>query len=163
MLEDKTGALCGVSVALGAWSAGAPIEVCRELEHFGIELGTAFQIYDDWLDVWGNSQKSGKTLGTDLSQLKPTLPILRTLQQMDPSARAAWIASVEEESPLAIERMRGYLDQFDASRYTLGFARDLVRDAISRLDAIAHRVGGWDNPAYQALQAIAYASIQRSG
>lgn len=163
MLEDKTGALCGVSVALGAWSAGAPIEVCRELERFGIELGTAFQIYDDWLDVWGNSQKSGKTLGTDLSQLKPTLPILRTLQQMDASARAAWIASVEEESPQAIERMRGYLDQYDASRYTLEFARDLVRDAIARLEAMARRLGGWDNPAFQALNALAYASVQRSG
>lgn len=163
MLEDKTGALCGVSAALGAWSTGAPLEVCRELDRFGIQLGTAFQIYDDWLDVWGNSQKSGKTLGTDLSQLKPTLPILRTLQQMGAPARAAWIASVEEESPQAIEQMRGLLDQYDASQYTLEFARAIVRDVTARLEGMADRLGGRDNPAFEALLGLAQASIQRTG
>jgi len=163
MLADKTGALCGVSTALGAWSAGAPLEVCRELELFGIELGTAFQIYDDWLDVWGNSLKSGKTLGMDLSQLKPTLPILRTLQQMDCDSREAWVASVESQSPKAIEQMRAYLDQYDASQYTLDAARDQIRTAIGRLVAIADRLGGRENPGFQALMALAHASVQRAG
>lgn len=163
MLEDKTGALCGVSIALGAWSAGAPIELCRELERFGVQLGTAFQIYDDWLDVWGNSHQSGKTLGTDLSQLKPTLPMLRTLQRMESGPRAAWIASVEEESPSAIDQMRSYLHDYDASEYTLDFARQMIRDATSRLEAMARKVGGLDNPAYQALVALAHASVHRTG
>lgn len=163
MLADKTGALCGVSTALGAWSAGAPLEVCRELEQFGIELGTAFQVYDDWLDVWGNSHKSGKTLGTDLSQLKPTLPILRTLQQLSPDARDTWISCVEHDSPHAIEQMRSYLEQYDASVYTLEFAKELVRTATSRLEGIASRLGGHDNPAFRGLMVLAEASVQRTG
>jgi octaprenyl-diphosphate synthase len=163
MLEDKTGALCGVSAALGAWSAGAPLEVCRELEQFGVELGTAFQIFDDWLDVWGSSQKSGKTLGTDLSQLKPTLPILRTLDQMGHDARRLWIASAEEESPRAVEQMRMMLEQHDASQYTLQFARDRIGAAIGRLESLAIRCGGRENPAYQSLLRIAHASVHRSG
>lgn len=163
MLADKTGALCGVSTALGAWSAGAPLEVCRELEQFGLELGTAFQIYDDWLDVWGNSHKSGKTLGTDLSQLKPTLPILRTLQQMGADARGAWISCVEQDASHAISLMRSYLEKYDASSYTLGFAKNQVRLAISRLESIASRLGGRDNPAFRSLMDLARASVQRTG
>lgn len=163
ILADKTGALCGVSVALGAWSAGAPLEVCRELEQFGVELGTAFQVYDDWLDVWGNSHKSGKTLGTDLSQLKPTLPILRTLQQMGRDEREAWISSVEQDSPHAVDQMRDYVERYDASSYTLAFAREQIRMATSRLEEIASRLGGHDNPALHGLIALAQASVQRTG
>lgn len=163
MLADKTGALCGVSTALGAWSVGAPLDVCRELDQFGIELGTAFQIYDDWLDLWGNSHQSGKTLGTDLSQWKPTLPVLRTLQLLDRETRNAWIATAESDAPRAIQQMRSLVDRCDASMYTLESAREQIRTATARLEGIAQRLGGRDNPGYLGLLALAHASVHRSG
>ncbi|MFY7874182.1 MAG: polyprenyl synthetase family protein, partial [Pirellula sp.] len=52
LLEAKTGALCAVSCSLGAWSGGGDETACHRLQRFGLKLGTAFQVYDDWLDVW---------------------------------------------------------------------------------------------------------------
>ncbi len=163
MLEDKTGALCGVSCGLGAWSAGASLDICQELDHFGIQLGTAFQIFDDWLDLWGDAQRSGKTLGTDLSQWKPTLPVLRTLSSMQPSDRSAWIATMEHGSADAGTWLRAKIEQCDASEYTLQRARSIISDATDRLRAVATSHGGTDHPAFQSLIRLAHASIARGG
>jgi len=162
MLEDKTGALCGVSCALGAWSAGAPLEVCKELEYFGVQLGTAFQIFDDWLDLWGDSQRSGKTLGTDLSQWKPTLPLLRTLCTLDPVEREAWIARADQDSPDAIAWLKDRIQESDASEYTLGFAREMVRRAVDRIQAISMRLGNEGDIALQSLVRLAQAAVARA-
>ncbi len=53
ILRQKTGDLCAASSQLGAWSAGGNARVQQALEVYGSQLGVAFQIYDDWLDVWG--------------------------------------------------------------------------------------------------------------
>ncbi len=50
-------------------------------------MGIAFQIADDLLDVTGDEAATGKSLGTDLAQQKPTLPVIRTLEQADPAQR----------------------------------------------------------------------------
>lgn len=163
MLEKKTGALCGVSAALGAWSTGAPLEVCRELDTFGTQLGTAFQIFDDWLDVWGSGQNSGKTLGTDLTQCKPTLPVLRALNQWNAREREAWISDIGHGDQDALARMRAQLDRSDASAYTLSYARSLTERAVQRLDDLATTFGSRDNLAYQGLIRLARAAVQRRG
>jgi octaprenyl-diphosphate synthase len=163
MLEDKTGALCGVSCALGAWSTGASSEVCQQLDQFGIQLGTAFQVFDDWLDLWGDAQRSGKTLGTDLSQWKPTLPLIRALQSFHAAERAHWIQAIEHPTSDTIEQLRDRIDATDASQYTLEFARNIVHQAIDGLHALATSADRADSPALQALIRLAHASIARAG
>jgi alpha-D-ribose 1-methylphosphonate 5-triphosphate synthase subunit PhnG len=59
--------------------------------------------------------------------------------------------------------MRVYLEQYDASTYTLEFAKELIRTAISRLEGIASRLGGHDNPALHGLMTLAQAAVQRNG
>ena len=163
MLQDKTGALCGVACALGAWSAGANSHVCQQLDQFGIQLGTAFQVFDDWLDLWGDSQRSGKTLGTDLSQWKPTLPLIRAMRSLGPAERAQWIATMERPTSNSVALMRERIDSTDASEYTLNFARNLVHQAIQSLQDLARQVNRHDAPALLALQRLAQASIARAG
>ncbi len=72
---------------LGGWSAGAGSRWQKALEAYGMQLGIAFQIYDDWLDVWGTAA-IGKPLGNDIANRKPTLPTLRLLATTAPEARA---------------------------------------------------------------------------
>lgn len=163
MLEDKTGALCGVACALGAWSSGADSNVCQKLDQFGIQLGTAFQVFDDWLDLWGDSQRSGKTLGTDLSQWKPTLPLIRAMRSLGPAERAQWIATMEHPTSNSVSLMRERIDSTDASEYTLNFARNIVHQAIQGLNELAHQVNRDNAPALLALQRLAQASIARAG
>src|SRR4029453_19686861 len=62
-------------------------DVISALKCFGLRLGTAYQIYDDCLDLAGDEIKAGKTLGSDLRKGKLTLPVLHLLQHSDDAER----------------------------------------------------------------------------
>jgi geranylgeranyl diphosphate synthase, type II len=72
----KTGALMAVSAKVGGMAAGAPDEAVAALESFGGDLGLAFQIVDDVLDVTSSSGALGKTAGRDAEMGKSTYPAL---------------------------------------------------------------------------------------
>jgi heptaprenyl diphosphate synthase len=83
VVADKTGSLIATSALFGARFAGASAEVQETVRAFGEEIGSAFQLADDILDVM--SEESGKTPGTDLREGVPTLPVLIFRAQADPS------------------------------------------------------------------------------
>ena len=75
MHRQKTGALIQASVLLGAISAGSPdVPQRAALAEFGAEIGLAFQIQDDILDVEGTTTALGKRAGADADRVKPTYP-----------------------------------------------------------------------------------------
>lgn len=76
VVADKTGSLIATSALFGARFAGADAGVQEALRAFGEEIGQAFQLADDILDVAAESGQSGKTPGTDLREGVPTLPVL---------------------------------------------------------------------------------------
>jgi octaprenyl-diphosphate synthase len=79
IIEMKTAALLALSCELGSLISGASTRTISALHRFGQQLGIAYQIYDDCLDLVGNETKEGKTLGTDLEKGKFTLPVLLML------------------------------------------------------------------------------------
>src|SRR5947208_363186 len=80
IVEMKTGWLFATAAELGATISGADAAIVRLLRQFGMGVGTAYQIYDDCLDLAGTEAVTGKTLGTDLQKGKFTLPVLMFLQ-----------------------------------------------------------------------------------
>ncbi len=82
IIEGKTAALTECCGRLGALYAGAADAVAECLASYGRNLGLAFQIADDLLDLVGNPEIVGKTLGTDLAQQKLTLPLIHGLGRM---------------------------------------------------------------------------------
>jgi farnesyl diphosphate synthase/geranylgeranyl diphosphate synthase type II len=88
MHRQKTGALIRASIVLGAISAGSADAAQRvALEEFGAEIGLAFQIQDDILDVEGNTGALGKRAGADAARVKPTYPSLLGLEKAHFQAR----------------------------------------------------------------------------
>ncbi|MEU8225561.1 polyprenyl synthetase family protein [Kribbella sp. NPDC048915] len=85
VVSDKTGSLIATSALFGARYAGAPEDVQEALRAFGEEIGVAFQLADDLLDIASESGQSGKTPGTDLREGVPTLPVLIFRAQADPA------------------------------------------------------------------------------
>jgi len=81
-IRMKTGALFRTSTELAAYLNGCQDEDLRAFRNFGEQLGTAYQIYDDCLDLTGDESKAGKTLGTDLIKGKLTLPVLHMIRQL---------------------------------------------------------------------------------
>src|ERR1051325_9699690 len=81
MLEMKTAELFALSCDLGAWLAGATPEERASLRAYGLALGTAYQVYDDCVDLFGREAEAGKSLGTDIAKGKLTLPVLVLIER----------------------------------------------------------------------------------
>ena len=85
VLADKTGSLIATAAEFGARFAGAGPDVVDQLRVFGEQIGVAFQLSDDILDIASESVQSGKTPGTDLREGVPTLPVLYALRSREPA------------------------------------------------------------------------------
>lgn len=81
MITGKTSALTAGSVGMGAIAAGADAATREHLCEFGHNLGLAFQVQDDILDIWGDTEKTGKKAAIDIWQRKKSLPVLYGLAQ----------------------------------------------------------------------------------
>jgi octaprenyl-diphosphate synthase len=87
IIDMKTGALFAVSCELGAELNGAAPSVVKSMSEFGSNLGIAYQIYDDCVDIFGQERQAGKSLGTDMKKGKLTLPWLLLLQHSSRDSR----------------------------------------------------------------------------
>ncbi len=154
ILFQKTGALCAVACRLGGWCGGGSREQARALSRFGNYLGLAFQVFDDWLDYWG-TDRVGKTLGTDLAQLKPTLPLIRLLQTVSRHRRSQLVELLDSGRADGFAEVRGELESSDAREYTLGVARRLVERAERSLEGLP------SSPAKECLLGVAKFSVCR--
>ena len=96
ILEMKTGSLFAVAAELGAVINEMPPATVRSLKQFGMKVGTAYQIYDDCLDIAGNESIIGKTLGTDLRKGKLTLPVLMLLRSASAVEREQYCRFIVE-------------------------------------------------------------------
>ncbi len=87
IIRRKTGSLCGMCCQLGAEFSDATDAVAQCMYQYGENLGIAFQIIDDLLDLIGAEQTVGKTLGKDLQKGKLTLPLIHCLGHSDAKTR----------------------------------------------------------------------------
>ena len=134
VLQMKTGELFALSCDLGAYVNGAGAGPRGALRQYGLAIGTAYQIYDDCLDVFGSEASTGKSLGTDLIKGKLTLPLLLALERASADERVRLEAWVQDWKPedfpklllalnacQALEGSRDAVHQYlDASRQKLG-------------------------------------------
>jgi octaprenyl-diphosphate synthase len=87
IIQGKTGAMFKSACELGVKYGGGTDAQAQSMAEFGLEVGTAFQIIDDCLDVVGDETVAGKSLGTDLETGKVTLPIIRLAHTLDDARR----------------------------------------------------------------------------
>lgn len=155
IIEGKTAELTAVSCRLGGVFNNSSAEVCDELDGFGRDLGIAFQIADDLLDVLGEESATGKSLGTDLEKQKPTLPIIRALQVASMEDRDQILALVTG-SDRRIERLTPFLERYEAIEYARKRAAFYAERAKRRLDCLV------DSEAKSILLAMVDFSIART-
>lgn len=137
-IRGKTAALLATSCWLGASTAEAPLQVADALACFGTELGVAFQIIDDVLDLYGDGLQTGKPAGTDLREGVFTLPVLLALQR-DPTLVDLLGEGIEEEGVAAVgRRVRGT----GADRRAIALAFDHLQIAFAHLGDPAFKPEG---------------------
>ncbi len=88
IIRRKTASLCGICCRAAADLSGMNDAVANALYMYGEKLGLAFQIVDDLLDLTGEEQTVGKTLGRDLEKGKLTLPLIHCLNNAEPAAQS---------------------------------------------------------------------------
>ncbi|NKI23331.1 heptaprenyl diphosphate synthase component II [Paenibacillus dendritiformis] len=102
-IRRKTALLIAISCQLGAIAAGASAAIGRQLYRFGYNVGMAFQIRDDVLDLTGTEAQLGKPPGNDIRQGNLTLPVIYALEEA--GLRQALLRDIER-----IRRMNGNTD-----------------------------------------------------
>jgi octaprenyl-diphosphate synthase len=137
IIEMKTGALFEAATGIAAMIAGVPAEIESRIAAYGMQLGTAYQIYDDCLDIIGTEQAAGKTLRTDLAKGKLTLPILNLLENATDSQRTKLNRRILDQEPLDLPVLVGIAEYEGAIEAALDTGLNLLENARSNLEPLA--------------------------
>jgi len=142
VIRRKTAKLFEAAARLGAVLAAAPAPVEAGLAEYGMRLGTAFQLIDDVLDYSGDVATIGKSLGDDLAEGKPTLPLIRAMARGTPAQAAVVRKAIVDggrddfAAVLEVVRSTGALDE---ARAIAEREADAARSALAPLPASAQK------------------------
>ena len=104
MVKGKTAALISCSTKMGALIGGYSQGEQSKYEDFGEALGIAFQIYDDWLGIWGNHEITGKSVTSDIVDRKKTLPIILGLDKSSQFADRFAMGEISQEQAIIMAK-----------------------------------------------------------
>ncbi|MFU8894251.1 MAG: polyprenyl synthetase family protein [Luteolibacter sp.] len=136
VIEMKTGALFAAACGLSAQVSGLDESACATLHGFGMKLGTAYQIYDDCLDLVGAEEVIGKTLRTDLVKGKLTLPILNLMETAKPAQRDAIADAIANQRNLEADVLAGNPEYVDAVNAAAQTGLDLLEGCRADLELL---------------------------
>jgi octaprenyl-diphosphate synthase len=133
----KTAALFACAGELAAALNGCDENIQARLHGYGDKLGTAYQIYDDVLDLVGDEETVGKTLGTDLEKGKLTLPILNLLESATDAQRVKLNRLLIQQEPIEAGVLAGIADYQGAIDSAVQTACGILADARADLMVLA--------------------------
>lgn len=133
MIEMKTGELFAAACQIAAVLSGTDQKTSDAMHEYGMKLGTAYQIYDDIVDLIGSEDQIGKTLGTDLEKGKLTLPILNLLERSTPEQKAKLTKRIIEQQPLDLPVIVGIAEYEGSMADAIKTAEQLVEEARQTL------------------------------
>ncbi|WP_273432298.1 octaprenyl diphosphate synthase [Chitinibacter tainanensis] len=156
VIRYKTAKLFEAAARLGAILNHSNADTEDALARYGMHLGTAFQIIDDVLDYSGKQEEIGKSLGDDLAEGKPTLPLIFIMQQGDSSAAALVKDALENAKREHFPAILAAVQQSGA----LDYARQIASEEAARAKACLSHLP--TNPHTEALLALADLAIARN-
>ena len=138
VIHYKTAKLFEAAARLGAVISESNNSSDEEnLALYGMHLGTAFQLVDDVLDINGDAEKTGKNLGDDLAEGKPTLPILYAMHQSDAKQAAVIRQAIEQGGDNDIPAVLAAVVATNACEYVLSIAKKEADAACAAIEGFA--------------------------
>jgi octaprenyl-diphosphate synthase len=156
VIELKTARLFQAAAQLGAIAADQDERVQQRLARYGHELGMAFQIEDDLLDYRAAPEESGKNLGTDLAEGKPTLPLIHALKHGKPEQVALVQSALRDGRVDRLADVLAAVEETGGITYSAALAARHGDAAIAALGDLP------DSPYKDALTGIARFATQRT-
>ena len=136
MVQMKTGALFSAATELGAYLSGSSPAVIGALRTYGDKVGIAYQVLDDCIDLVGDEEMIGKTLGTDLACGKFTLPVLLLLQRSTPAQREELSSVLLADSGMDPAALLDLVRSRGALTAAIAAGRQLVDEAEAALTVV---------------------------
>ncbi len=155
IIGRKTAALVDAACRLGPMMHERDQSDCRSMGGFGYKIGMAFQIIDDVLDLTGDEQVVGKSLGKDLEKGKLTLPLIHRLETAAPADRHRILDLLRTDDTQRTEHVGWLITNTESIDYARRRAENLVAEAHDHLAVLP------ESPARQTLHGIADAVISR--
>ena len=140
MIRLKTSVLLANALQTGAYIAGADEQAQEALYQFGINIGLAFQIQDDILDVWGDPKTFGKAVGGDISCNKKTFVYLEAMRLLGDEAKGNelqhWYSQVLEDNTEKIAAVKEIFEQSDVRTACEKVVENYTHKALALLDQL---------------------------
>ena len=136
VIRYKTAKLFEAAARLGGIVAGADPETEARLAAFGMHLGTAFQLIDDVLDYSADEADTGKHLGDDLAEGKPTLPLIHVMQHGTPEQAALVRGAIEHGGRDDFSAVLTAIQESGALAETLRYAQAEAKLAIEAISVL---------------------------
>lgn len=155
-IRGKTGSLMSAACEVGAIASDN--ELARPLlATYGLNLGQAFQIVDDLLDLYGDAEKLGKPVLQDLRRGQLTLPIINALASAEPCEleRLTNLLHEAQQDPVAARAAADLAEDLGGKQYATDYARRLVEEALTKLFPLP------DGTAKAGLQDLAQYVVER--
>lgn len=156
VISRKTAILFSTACRLSAILINSSEQIEQSLSDYGLHLGIAFQLIDDVLDYRADPEQTGKNLGDDLAEGKPTLPLIYAMQQSQKSDAAVIRHAIEEGCRESFTEIYQIVESTRAIEYTEQRAKEEAEKAIQALSPIP------DSPHKTAMVALAKFSVQRN-
>ncbi|MBR2214215.1 MAG: polyprenyl synthetase family protein [Selenomonadaceae bacterium] len=134
-IAKKTADFLEICCELGAVVGGLSADSCRRLSEYGHNIGMAFQITDDLLDIQQTSEHIGKPVGNDMRQGIVTLPVIRALEVSDDAAELSAILRDRYMTDSMVERALSIVKNSDGEEFAkrkVDEYLDLARDVLPR-------------------------------
>jgi octaprenyl-diphosphate synthase len=144
VIEMKTAELFTLSCDLAAFLSDAKAEQRTALRQFGAAFGTAYQVYDDCVDLFGSETAAGKSLGTDLAKGKLTWPVLLAWERADAGERARLEHLIQNWRPENLAAVNQFLERYETLEPSLAVIAkylELARRALKTLPESGGRAG----------------------
>lgn len=139
MIGLKTASLIGCSAYIGALCAGLPVKDSLHMYEFGKNLGIAFQLHDDYLDVYGEKEKFGKQVGGDILANKKTFLLLTALELAKGNTKTElvkWIFSKEYNPDQKINAVISIYESLDVKKHTSMKMEYFFKKAMYELNTV---------------------------
>ena len=140
MIRLKTSVLLAAALKIGACLAGAPAEEAQKLYDFGVRMGLAFQLQDDWLDVYGDPKVFGKNIGGDILCNKKTYMLITALEQADEDQRKElerWLTATDFIPAEKISAVTALYNNIGVGKRCEEMVEAYYSDGLAVLDSIA--------------------------
>ncbi|MBG6060723.1 geranylgeranyl diphosphate synthase type II [Flavobacterium sp. CG_9.1] len=137
MIQYKTAVLVAAAMKMGAIIAETSVENANLIYDFGLNLGLAFQLQDDFLDAFGNPETFGKQVGGDIIENKKTYLYLKAVafsNEMEAQELKTLFSIQPEDSTDKIERVKALFNSSGASKATQDAIQDFTFKAFQTLD-----------------------------